>query len=144
MAFSLLIVEDDPDEMALLSIIFRKYFPSWKFLFLSEYDELMDFLTNGSIVSFILLDMHLVVNNGTMIVSEIRQLHWYTQIPIAGYSSACSPSAVANFLENGGDYFFEKPYSLDEIVAQLKELPYLQPNTNRTIKTHTYLQSFRS
>lgn len=138
MVFSLVIVEDDLDEIALLSIILKKYFPSWKVLFLSEYEEVMNFLTDGSDVSFILLNMHLVVNNGTMIVSEIRQLHWYIQTPIAGYSSAYSVAAVTNFLENGGDYFFEKPYSIDEIVAQLKQLPSLQLNTNKTMKTQTY------
>lgn len=123
MSFSLLIVEDNPEEAGLLRIVLNRYFPQWKFGFVRNLNDLTDALLTASAASLILLDMDLPTRHRLTFFSKIRELKSHANLPVAGYSYASSPAMVQAFLDNGGDHFFEKTYDLDQLLGQFRQLP---------------------
>lgn len=126
--FHLLIAEDDPDEILILEMLFKKHFPHWVYYFVNDWKQLMAFLESKASVSVLLLDMNLPEKDGISIVRDIRKIDTYTKLPIVGFSSKSSRTRISDLILEGANGFFEKPFTVEQMVELLQKLPAFSTN----------------
>ncbi|MDJ1506227.1 response regulator [Xanthocytophaga agilis] len=121
--FSLLILEDNPDERFLLSRLLDHHFPQWYYYFVEDEKELLLFLSEGIPVSVLLLDIHLPGKDGLQILKDLRKIEAYRLIPVVGFSNSATMEAAYQLVIGGATTLFQKPVVPEETISLLRTLP---------------------
>ncbi|MDJ1502128.1 response regulator [Xanthocytophaga agilis] len=121
-----LVAEDDLDDVEVLKMIFTQYFPDWHCHFVTNGQNVIDFLkeryAQGKPVSFVLSDINMPVKDGITTLAELRATMEYKQLPFIGLSTTIFPPILDRFMQLGGNAFFQKPESMDDYVQILKQI----------------------
>lgn len=113
-AASILIVEDDRD----LSAIMKRFLESENFdaFVATSAEDAYDMLAHASF-QVIILDINLPGDDGIKLCHRLRRS---SSTPVIFASARAGDDARALALEGGGDAYLSKPFSLRELLAQIK------------------------
>lgn len=113
-AFSLLVVEDDRD----LASIMKRFLESEGFAVdvAGSAEEAYELLGHAG-YALIVLDVNLPSDDGITLCRHVRAS---TSTPVIFASARIGDEARALALESGGDAYLSKPFSLRELLAQVK------------------------
>ncbi len=113
----ILVVEDDPSVADMLETAFRTWgYGVW---IARNGQEGLEVVTTQS-VDGILLDMHMPIMDGRTMLDELRWMGY--QVPVWVMSDGMDRQALQQFLQEGAQGFFVKPFqlqSLQQTCAQI-------------------------
>jgi DNA-binding response OmpR family regulator len=110
----LLVVDDEPDILEFLQIIFEE--AGFLVVTADKADDVEKF-SNGGLPDIILLDMLLSGRDGGEIVKHLKSQEKTKHIPVIMFSA--HPRAAATALAAGADDFVEKPFDIDMLLHKI-------------------------
>ena len=113
----ILIVDDEPDILEFLQIIFEE---AGFLVVTTEKGDYLEKLNSGSLPDLILLDMLLSGKDGREIVKRLKREKRTKHIPVIMFSA--HPSAAKTALEAGADDFVEKPFDIEVLLEKIQRL----------------------
>lgn len=127
-------VEDNPDDVLLIAMAFRKAGVSSKLEVATDGDKAIKFLTDESgrpLPSCVLLDVKLPTISGLEVLSWIRKQTNLRRLPVIMLTSSTLPSDVNLAYDYGANSYLIKPPGLDSLIELAKtiELYWLKTNT---------------
>ena len=128
MSGPVLIIEDEPDIAEVLSYSLEKAGFQTRAALTGE-EGLNAALDRTNPPSLILLDLLLPGMNGIEICRRLRNEPSTNRIPIVIVSAKALPADITNSLQLGANEYIIKPFSIREVVGQVRSL--LQNNENR-------------
>jgi CheY-like chemotaxis protein len=126
-----LLVEDNPDDVALTQMAFRKCQISNKLEVVSDGAEALDFLfsrgeyvdrDHGQQPSLILLDLNIPCIGGLQVLQQIRASKQTNSIPVVILTSSVEESDRKESHHLGANSFFVKPVDFDEFIVLVKQV----------------------
>jgi DNA-binding response OmpR family regulator len=115
MSQCILIIDDEPDILEFLQIILVD---EGYEVAISDKDDYLNLLQQGSLPDLILLDMLLSGRDGREIVRDLKRQPETRSIPVVMFSA--HPSAEEEVLQAGADDFLAKPFGIDELLAKVE------------------------
>jgi DNA-binding response OmpR family regulator len=113
----ILVVDDEPDILEFLQIIFED---AGFLVVTTEKGDYLEKLNNGTLPDLVLLDMLLSGKDGREIVKHLKSQERTKHIPVIMFSA--HPSAEKTALEAGADDFVEKPFDIDTLLEKIHAL----------------------
>jgi CheY-like chemotaxis protein len=110
----ILVVDDEPDILEFLQIIFED---AGFLVDTSDKGEYLEKLNNGALPDVVLLDMLLSGKDGRDIVKHLKSQEKTKHIPVIMFSA--HPSAGQTALAAGADDFVEKPFDIDTLLDKI-------------------------
>ncbi len=114
---SILIVDDDADQTALLSSRLKKY--NYNILSAKNGLEAIG-LCQKILPDIVLLDLEMPIMNGLETLRRLRSLHGASTLPIIIHSSKITPENIELFRPNANDYI-QKPAKLSELLGKIQQ-----------------------
>ena len=119
--------EDDADDAFLIGHILEKMSAPYVYKRFRDGQELLDYLGSSEAtvydIGVVLLDVNMPRKGGLETLAAIRENPDLAALPVAGYSTGGGGAELSRrFLDMGGDWFFTKPDSFDELSASLANL----------------------
>jgi len=114
---SILIVDDDVDQTALLASRLRKF--NYNILIAKNGLEAIG-LCQKLLPDLVLLDLEMPIMNGLETLKRLRSLHKASALPIIIHSSKITPENIELFRPNANDYI-QKPAKVNEILAKIQQ-----------------------
>lgn len=127
----ILLVEDNPDDVALTQMAFRKCRISNKLAVAWDGEEALDFLfsrgkyadrDSGQKPALILLDLKIPCLSGLEILQQIRADEKTCSIPVVILTSSVEETDREESLHRGANDFFIKPVDFDEFMGLVQQL----------------------
>lgn len=113
---SLLIADDDPDDLMLFADAVAEISPDLNLQIVKDGDELINFLNSAIILPNILfLDLNMPRRSGFQCLDEIKKNPVLKDILIIVYSTTANQREVDEVFLRGGDKFIRKPNSYTEL-----------------------------
>jgi len=116
--YAVLLVEDHPDILALLSVDFAKQMRVWT---AANGEDAMHVLAEHEI-SLIISDVMMPVMDGFELCRQVKNNLLYAHIPVILLTAKTALPAKIEGLEYGADVYIEKPFSVDYVLAQANSL----------------------
>lgn len=113
----ILIVDDEPDILEFLQIIFED---AGFLVHVTEKGDYLEKLKNDTLPDLVLLDMLLSGKDGREIVKHIKSQERTKHIPVIMFSA--HPSAEKTALAAGADDFVEKPFDIETLLEKVQRL----------------------
>ena len=112
----ILIIENDLDDILLLTDALEIIKPEYDIVFVNNIDQFKKHVTETKkLPRLIILDLYLPKDTGVDILDYIKKHETYSRLPVIIYSNM-----VENFIRTGSKhYFISKPQSFDHIVKSL-------------------------
>jgi len=115
---SVLLVEDHPDILALLTNDFAPHMQVWTAANGSDALEVLD----KQDISLIISDVMMPIKDGFELCREVKNNVLFSHIPVILLTAKTTLPAKIEGLEYGADVYIEKPFSIDYVVAQANSL----------------------
>ena len=113
----ILVVDDEPDILEFLQIIFEE---AGYHVDTTEKGDYLEKLKNGPLPDLVLLDMLLSGRDGREIVKQLKSRDSTKHIPVIMFSA--HPSAEKTALAAGADDFVEKPFDIETLLEKIQRL----------------------
>ena len=113
----ILIVDDEPDILEFLQIIFEE---AGFLAVTTEKGDYLEKLHQGAMPDLVLLDMLLSGRDGREIVRQLKSNGKTKHVPVIMFSA--HPSAEKTAREAGADDFVEKPFDIDVLLQKVERL----------------------
>lgn len=125
MARTVIIIDDDPDDLDIMKQAVLEVAPSLQCIsFIYPQEALRILLSNELMVrpEYIFIDMNMPVVTGDQCLKAIRADKSFERVTIAVYSTSM-PEAVKEALrDSGANFVFEKPVRMRAYVEKLAEI----------------------
>jgi two-component system, response regulator len=127
----LLLVEDNPDDVELAKMAFKKCRIPQNFSVVSDGEEALDFLfrrgkyaerDHGLNPALILLDLKIPCLSGLEVLQQIRGDARTRAIPVVILTSSVEETDKEACLQMGADDYFVKPVDFDEFIELVRQL----------------------
>lgn len=121
----ILVVEDDPDDRALMKRATRNAPVPVELEFATTGDEALSVLsshTNSSLPRVILLDLHLPGMSGIDLLRRLRKNRNWRFIPVVILSSSSLETDMTHAYEKGANSYLRKPLELRQFDRMVKTL----------------------
>lgn len=113
----ILVVDDEPDILEFLQIIFEE---AGFLVVTTEKGDYLEKLKNGPLPDLVLLDMLLSGKDGREVVKKLKSREKTKHIPVIMFSA--HPSAEKTALTAGADDFVEKPFDIETLLEKVRRL----------------------
>ncbi len=119
-----LVVEDCPDDTALLQIAARKQCPDICFQFVATAAEALEYLQRPAqpLPAVMLVDVGLQLMDGFELVRQIRGLPRLVGLKILMWSGGLGPDLLPRALKAGADLLLQKGASYEELFAEVRRI----------------------
>jgi two-component system, response regulator len=126
-----LLVEDNPDDVALTQVAFRKCRITNKMAVVSDGEEATDFLFNrgkyahrdqGRNPALVLLDLKIPCISGLEVLQQIRTNEKTSAVPVVVLTSSVEESDREKSLQLGASSFYVKPVDFDEFLRLVQHI----------------------
>lgn len=121
MSFNILVVDDEPDMVALVRQRFRREVRNdgWSFEFRGNGNEALDFLKAEHDIDVVLSDINMPGMDGLTLLGEISELNEsFKTIVVTAYSDL---SNIRQAMNNGAYDFITKPINFEDLKATIKK-----------------------
>jgi CheY-like chemotaxis protein len=127
-------VEDNPDDVLLTAMAFRKAGVSIKLDVVTDGQKAMEALSNTSarpLPACVLLDIKLPTISGLELLAWIRKQPTLKRLPVIMFTSSLLPGDVNQAYDLGANSYLIKPPKLDALIelAKTVELYWIRTNT---------------
>ena len=115
----ILIADDDADDRMLLETAFHEIGYTGKIGFVSNGEELTDYLDNldgGIKPGVIILDLNMPRKSGIEVLKELRSKSVFEKVHIVVFSTTRNESEVQECLNQGADSYFVKPINYNALL----------------------------
>jgi CheY-like chemotaxis protein len=134
MECKILHVEDNPDDVLLTEMAFRKASAEVKLDVATDGDKAIATLQSGypsTLPACVLLDLKLPTLSGLEVLSWIRQQPRLKRLPVVMLTSSLLPDDINRAYDLGANSYLLKPSDLDSLIALAKtiDLYWLRTNT---------------
>jgi len=122
-AIRVLIVEDDPDQLALADL--RVSMAGYAVDGVASQAAMLRHMADAGVPDLLLLDVMLPDGNGFRIVRNLRRLESFAKLPIVLLTARSNSADVIEGLRAGADGYITKPYSkriLADVVGRVLQL----------------------
>lgn len=114
---TVLIVEDDPDQLALADL--RVSMAGYRVRAATSARELLEDLRTQPLPDILLLDVMLPDGNGFDILAKLRKHPKFALLPVAMLTAKDDPKEIAKGLGLGADAYMTKPYSKNVLAETI-------------------------
>lgn len=126
---SILLIEDDPDDIMFLKEAFTDNGLKVKMEILTKGDQINKYLgENHPLPGLIIMDLNLPKLHGREILCLIRENPGYNEVPIAILTTSSLEEDIRYCMDHGADRYFSKPASPDEYSVVVRELYHMATN----------------
>lgn len=133
MLHKILHVEDNPDDVMLVALAFRKAGVDASLEVATDGDKAIAALKNGgepSGPSCVLLDLKLPSISGLEVLSWIRQQPHLKRLPVIMLTSSLIPGDINNAYDLGANSYLIKPADLESLISLAKTIDHYWLHTN--------------
>lgn len=131
MEHKVLHVEDNPDDVMLMSLAFRRAGLQTHVDVASDGEQAIAALKNGSsLPACVLLDLKLHGKSGLEILAWIRQQPHLKRLPVICLTSSCQPGDISQAYDLGANSFLVKPPDLPGLVELVSTVDHYWVHTN--------------
>jgi CheY-like chemotaxis protein len=133
METKILHVEDNPDDVLLVSLAFRKAGVTAKLEVATDGDKAVAALTDGATSQLpvcVLLDIKLPSISGLEVLSWIRQQPQIKRLPVIMLTSSLLPGDINQAYDLGANSYLIKPANLDALIELAKTIDRYWLHTN--------------
>ena len=120
---TILIVEDDPDQLALADL--RVSMAGYAVQVANSQAALLRSMAERGVPDLLLLDVILPDGNGFEILKKLRRLRSFASLPIVMLTAKSEPADIIEGLRLGADGYITKPYSKNILAIVVRRV--LQP-----------------
>lgn len=124
MALTVVIIDDDPDDLDFFKEAIGAVDNSINCLSFIYSEEAVQMLSNAPILlpDFIFIDINMPRKRGNECLKELRAVRNLDTIPIIMYSTSMPPSADIALRSDGASFTFQKPTRLKDYHSVLKKI----------------------
>ncbi|HXL57967.1 MAG TPA: response regulator [Chitinophagaceae bacterium] len=123
MSKSVLLIDDDPDDLMFFREAVIEINPAYKCFTSTNAEETLQQLIKEKIKpNFIFLDLNMPRINGKDCLRQIKKIPWLSQIPVIIYSTSKLKKEMEEVLKLGAFRFLIKPSTLPDIIAAIKKI----------------------
>ncbi len=123
MQITLLIVDDDPDDLWLFSEAVYEINKGYRCITASNGKEALQLLQNAIVKPhYIFMDLNLPVMNGKECLREIKKKPRFADIPVIIYSTSKLKTDMEEVYKLGATHFLTKPNSFHGIVKIISDV----------------------
>src|SRR5215471_4057055 len=123
MVHKVLHVEDNPDDVMLIGLAFRKAGVAIKLEAATDGEKAIEMLSNGgseSAPACVLLDIKLPTISGLDVLTWIRKQPNLKRLPVIMFTSSLLPEDINQAYDLGANSYLIKPSDLDALVSLVK------------------------
>lgn len=125
-----LVVEDEPADVALLQLAFEQCSPWPRVDVVNNGEQALSWLRRQPRrPDWVLLDLNLPRMGGKEVLRELRKDPELGQLPVVVFSSSVNLQDVTECYELGANCYVEKPYEFGKLVELLNSLARFWRNT---------------
>lgn len=141
-AVEILLVEDDPNDVELALIAFRRSQLADKIQVARDGEEALDFLfcrgahlgrSLGPLPRLVLLDLKLPKVTGIEVLKELKGDPRTRPIPVAVMTSSKQHRDMVECYQHGANSYIQKPIEFDHFQRMIKDLGYYWLNVNQSL-----------
>lgn len=121
-SYKVLIVDDDEDDVLLITEAFRQLPQTFEFRRLEDGATLGKVLQEDEIPDIIFLDLNMPGKGGAECLEEIRSISKYSSLPVMIYSTSSSKMDIELCYAKGATLYIVKPYFFDNILRMAKSI----------------------
>jgi CheY-like chemotaxis protein len=129
-------VEDNADDIMLISLAFRKAGVEAKLEVVTDGDRAIEALKNGSqsVPKCMLLDIKLPIMSGMDVLAWVRQQPHLKRLPVIMLTSSLLPDDINRAYDLGANSYLIKPPDLESLISLAKTIDHywLRTNTSPT------------
>lgn len=123
----ILIADDDADDRALASIAFKELNTGHELDFVTDGQELMDYLIKRvndkkPLPDLILLDLNMPRKDGRVALKEIKNHPMLRHLDVIIFSTSASEDDKKNTLANGARNYFVKPSDYSKLITVFRDI----------------------
>ncbi|HXL57870.1 MAG TPA: response regulator [Chitinophagaceae bacterium] len=123
MQITLLIVDDDPDDLWLFSEAVYEINKAYRCITASNGKEALQLLQNAIVKPhYIFMDLNLPVMNGKECLREIKKKPQFADIPVIIYSTSKLKTDMEEVYKLGAAHFLTKPNTFHDIVKIISDV----------------------
>ena len=116
----ILIVEDNPQNMRLIEMLLKAR--GFNFILKAiDGEEALDVATR-ELPDLIVMDIQLPKLNGLEVTKKLRQMPFFSRIPIIALTAYAMKGDKEKLIEAGCDAYLPKPFSARELPAMINEM----------------------
>ncbi len=119
---TILIADDDRDDQEILKMALNKFSPAMNIQCVNDGQELMDYLGDNSIPSFIFLDLNMPKKDGKAALNEIKSNKLLKNIPVLIFSTSSAPQDINQTYSLGANSFITKPRNFKSMVETVNQV----------------------
>jgi CheY-like chemotaxis protein len=124
MSKTIVLIDDDPDDLDIMKETLTKVDPSTQCISFLYPDEAIRVITSELIVipDYIIIDMNMPRKTGLECLRELRAQEEFQDIPIVIYSTTISQSNRDALMKAGATHVFQKPAKYEAWTGMLKKV----------------------
>ena len=118
-------VEDNPDDVMLIELAFKKASVQVKLEVATDGDKAIEALSNRSVEAApacVLLDIKLPTISGLEVLAWIRKQSNLKRLPVIMFTSSLLPEDINQAYDFGANSYLTKPSDLDALIALVKTI----------------------
>lgn len=120
---SVWIVDDDPDDQFLFSLVFKTLTPPVSVSVLNDGEELLPALRQcETLPSLLVLDINMPLLNGFDTLQQLRSTPAYQNLPVIVLTTSTNPDDQIKAMQVGADAFLIKPASSGKLLMLFNKL----------------------
>ena len=121
---SVLLVDDDQDDIDLFQLAFSKVKVKSSVSFLKNGLEAVEYFQNpeNEIPSILFLDLNMPLMGGKEVLYKLRAKERFRNLPIAIYSTSNSVGDIEDTLSLGANIYIVKPYNFTKLIEIIEKV----------------------
>ena len=139
------LVDDDQDDIHLFQEAFSSVKVKSKLSFFKDGSEAMDYFSKSEneILHILFLDLNMPKMGGIEVLTKLRQMERYKELPIAIYSTSSNEDDIEATLGLGANIYIVKPNDFEKLKKALSEILKIQwQYENDKLDLKNYLMVF--
>ena len=120
-----LLIDDDDEEQLIFTAALNECCKGVKLLYEKSAKSALAWMANGdpgSVPDLVILDWRMPQLSGKEVLTRIRTLPHYTQVPIVIFTGILDPVHLEEGMELGATFFLVKPFNIGELIQKLEHL----------------------
>ena len=121
----ILYVEDNPDDVILVGLAFRKANSSAHLEFLGDGQRAIDYFVSSPrkpLPALLILDLKLPKKSGLEVLTWVRKQTTLKRLPVVMFTSSSQPEDIDQAYDLGANSYLVKPGGIDELVDLVRAL----------------------
>ena len=124
MAKTVILIDDDPDDLEIMTAAINAIDPTLMCSVYVQAEEALRLLSHGlqSLPNYIFIDINMPRKTGAQCLEHLRKVKELNDVPIIIYSTSLPERTSKTLLEAGANFTFQKPCTINDYVNVLRRI----------------------